>query len=951
MPTTKWALVFASIACAASAATQAQFEKIIPFVTDGEVRIEGLLRLEPAPASVELAAQITDAQSHSELWHGTLGRANAAAGRPVQFSRHIRWLKPRLWTPENPNLYDLKISAQAEGQPLAETSVRIGFRSFTTRNGNFLLNSRPIFLQGIAINPPGRTIPPQTGESRAFAEAYVHFLKSQNVNIIRLTHDSQVWFDVCDELGMLIYQGQYGSPPGSERKETAALDLDQSISAYKNLFEAYARHPSIVIHILSNELPVSGARGKAFHNFLTSASTALKAWDPTRLIIGNAGYGEGREGDICDVHRYWGWYYNTFLTFYNLRDQNLFGDPGKNQPITFSECVGNFTGPNGEYNLVVRKQLGAQLNWTGHSPDQREDAAAYQSFMLKEAIETFRRLRSANPRLAGLMPFTILFNNWSGISSFDQMDPKPAMTQLALSYQPVLLSWELWTPQVFSGADLKPIAHVINDARDGTPLIDATLHYEIVRANGETFCRSELPLPTIPYYGAWSTQLVVHVPGGLPTDDYHVCGTLWKSGRLVSTNSEPLFVAGEDWPAGGPLGLEQRIQLFDPSSKTAAALQRLHLPFAKARSLAPADLRAKVLVVGEEALAKGPSSSGLRQFIEKGGRLLCLRQNPDAFDARWLPEPVAFFAASANLPAYPPRERPFSGNMNVNPERPDHPIFAGLERKRFQLWSDYTEWNQSKPGFPAVYPVTMGFKLKIPESLARTAILADYDRGLEGVALCEMFCGRGSAILCGFDLVSRVGRDPVADRLLLNLIRYAASHRGHEPYPYIDSTIVWGDYASERGLITGSQNGLLLHTRWVCPPTNPTAEPLTQEEGAWNTRPGDQFVPDGRSPFGPYGYSTGSSLREGDPGSKLGEGFFRARVPAGKTVMLTSVKNPSSIPCPLTISVNGSASSQSFTIPANSSTNLSSALSPGVTNLYVQFNGSKSLVLLKTTFQ
>ena len=31
-----------------------------------------------------------------------------------------------------------------------------------------------------------------------------------------------------------------------------------------------------------------------------------------------------------------------------------------------------------------------------------------------------------NPRLAGLMPFTILFYNWSGITSFDQMKPKPA---------------------------------------------------------------------------------------------------------------------------------------------------------------------------------------------------------------------------------------------------------------------------------------------------------------------------------------------------------------------------------------------------------------------------------------------------------------------------------------------------------------------------------------------
>src|SRR5205807_1421547 len=196
---------------------------------------------------------------------------------------------------------------------------------------------------------------------------------------------------------------------------------------------------SIVIYILANELPVSGARGKAFHDFLTSAYATLKQWDPRRLFIANAGYGEGREGDICDVHRYWGWYYNTFLTYYNLRDQNLFGDSVKEQPLTFTECVGSFTGSTGEFNSIVRKQLGAQLSWTGHSASQREDALNYQSFMVKQATESFRRLRPINSRLSGIMPFTILFYNWSGIQSFEQMMAKPAMDQMAISYQPVLL--------------------------------------------------------------------------------------------------------------------------------------------------------------------------------------------------------------------------------------------------------------------------------------------------------------------------------------------------------------------------------------------------------------------------------------------------------------------------------------------------------------------------------
>jgi beta-galactosidase len=427
-------------------------QKLLPFASSNHVRVDCLLACSENLTAVELAAAITHAQTGKLLWQGSLGQTNVTAGKAVLFSHTIFDLKPELWSPISPVLYNLKLMARRDNNLLAEQTVRFGFRSFESSHGQFFLNGRPIFLRGLAINPPGRTIPAEVGESRPFAEAYVKFLKSRNVNTIRLTHDSQVWFDVCDELGMLVYQGQYGSPLGADGgKRAPPGDFDKSLAAYKNLFETYAPHPSIIIYVLSNELPVSGARGRAFHDFLSRAHAELKAWDPTRLYIGNAGYGEGREGDICDVHRYWGWYYNTFLTYYNLRDKNLFGDPAKNQPLTFTECVGSFTGPSGEFNLVVRKQLGAQLNWTGHSPNQGEDALRYQSFIVKQATESFRRLRPLNPRLSGIMPFTILFENWSGITSFDQMKGKPAMQQLATSYQPVLLSWELWTPQVYAG--------------------------------------------------------------------------------------------------------------------------------------------------------------------------------------------------------------------------------------------------------------------------------------------------------------------------------------------------------------------------------------------------------------------------------------------------------------------------------------------------------------------
>ena len=284
---------------------------------------------------------------------------------------------------------------------------------------------------------------------------------------------------------------------------------------------------------------------------------------------------------MCDVHRYWGWSYNSFLTYYNLRDKlpqaAILGDAVKNQPLTFTECVGSFTGWAGEFNLVRSKQLAPQLGWIGHATNRREDALAYQAFWVKQATESFRRMRPLNPRLAGIMPFTILFHNWSGITSFEQMKPKPAMEQLGLSYQPVLLSWELWTPQVYAGAEVRALAHVINDADNGTPLTNATLVYRSRRRVTAPFCQGTVKLPPIPY-GTWRRVLQLELPSAFASGQYLISGGIVSGSRMLSTNAVDLFVASSEWQeqirrAGAP------IHLYDPSGRTVAAFQEVGLEF------------------------------------------------------------------------------------------------------------------------------------------------------------------------------------------------------------------------------------------------------------------------------------------------------------------------------------------------------------------------------------
>jgi len=710
--------------------------------------------------------------------------------------------------------------------------------------------------------------------------------------------------------------------------------------------------------VLSNELPrIHLPRGKEWHDYIVKAHAYLKKWSPETIFIGNAGYGEGREGDVNDVHRYWGWYYNSFLTYFNLRDTRaIFGDPDqpdKFQPVTFSECVGNYTGVNGAYNIVVNRQMAAQLGWTGHSENQPADALAHQKLVTQNAAEIFRRLRPQNPRLAGLMPFTILFHNWKGVRSFDQMKSKPAMEQLASSYAPVLLSWEMWTPQVYAGSTISGFAHVVNDAEDGSALKDATLSYELL-SNGPVFkavAAGKVKLPDVAYYGVSKTPFQINIPADAPEGEYRLVGHVMRGRKEITTNTTNLFIASRDW--GKPRATDVVVALFDPRLQTLEALEKLEIPYQSVKRVADVKPH-QPLVIGEEAWdADALSGDDLKKFVADGGRVLVLGQEPGKFKHDWLPAKIEQFTVSANDHTYTPTGRPSRDQQNINPERPWHPVFEGLSRYRLRLWSDYTKWDQTKSGFPALYPVKYGFKLLDPEALKHTTVLADYDRGLEGVALCEMFDGSGgkggSVLLCAFDLVDRVGLDPAADRLLANLVQYLSSTGGREVYPLVEQPIRWGDYPTERGLMPGPLTGLVINAVWMKPPTDPNATPLPDNTGAWNTDPGNQFVPKGRRPIGPFGYSTATSLRE--PKDPIGHGTFYARLPKGRTTMVTTVRNGGTSPATLHVEINGSASGSPAPVAPGETVTVRSPLPGGATDVAVKYAGEKTLVLEETAFE
>lgn len=907
------------------------------------------------PSAPSADIRITEAKNSTLLWQGTV--QGEKEDKVVRYL--VDNLDPKSWTPATPVLYYLDISVKDKNQTIYTKRFRIGFRSFESKDGKLFLNGHPIFLRGIAINPPGRGIPDEIETSRKFAEEYVTFMKSINVNIIRIP-DNQTWYDVCDELGMMVFGGNYS---GTVMGQTRPANYDESVEWYKNVkFAPVMHHPSLMIYALTNEVPFRGKAADEWNKFLTYAFPRLKVWDPTRLYIGNAGYGYGKGGDINDIHRYWGWYYSTAYTFLHVRDYDSITFPGNIQPLTFTECVGNYTGPDGRYNLTPNhKNPVSQQNWTGHAADEDQANLAdqHQSSTFKTVTELLRRLRRINPESSGVFPFTIMFRNWHTINSFIDMTPKPVTMQARLSYQPVLISWENWKPQIYAGTTINPVAHIINDADDFSDLTSCSLIVRLLDKAYKIRYSRTLNITDIPYFKIHSREISIDVPADLSTGNYTLEGIVYKEGKEVSRNTSPLFIAEKGF-AGVPA--QNEILLYDVSGITLNSFEKNNVKTISVSSFKKIKPSA-VLVIGENSADKlvEESSVFISEFVKKGGRLIILKQEAasQSFIKKLLPAEVTFPFMDVDNPAYPPPPRPSRNSFNINPERPDHPLFSGITRDLMRTWSDYNNWDETQKGFPSIYPVTNGFVLKNKEDINKTAVLANYSVGLEGIAIAEFFSGKGSVLLTGFDISRRAGLDPVADRLLSNILRYMSESENHINHIFIDAPVIWGKYETEKGILTGINSGFMLNTTPALFGPYEGLPLILQKDGhmfaekggGWNTAAGKQYVPYGRRMFGPYIHREfGGVPLPVDNSTSTGIAEFWCRIPTGTSLMSTTVWNPSDETLSIKIMINDNEVSMKSIEPGKY-VKVSSEVEKLHTDIKVTLKGDRRLVVLETNFE
>jgi beta-galactosidase len=182
------------------------------------------------------------------------------AGARAEHSQELAVARPRLWSPESPELYTLVQEIRIDGATVDERRTRFGIRTVSLDAANGLrINGRPVLLRGGNIHHDNYMIG-AAGAPDADARK-VALMKAAGYNAIRSAHNpaSQATLDAADELGMLVIDEAFDAWSKSKRDKDYARffksDWQQDIDS---LVVSGRNHPSVLFWSIGNEIPGDG---------------------------------------------------------------------------------------------------------------------------------------------------------------------------------------------------------------------------------------------------------------------------------------------------------------------------------------------------------------------------------------------------------------------------------------------------------------------------------------------------------------------------------------------------------------------------------------------------------------------------------------------------------------------------------------------------------------------
>jgi hypothetical protein len=267
--------------------------KILPDVDGAKVRVTVRGRGTRAEHSVKVVA--LDGEQ-------TLGVADGPLDRALELSI----AKPKLWSPDAPFLYDLRVELRQGGQNVDVVQSYFGMRKIEIGKDDkgitrMLLNGKFVFQLGPLDQgfwPDGLYTAP-TDEALKYD---IEVTKKLGFNLARkhVKVEPERWYYWCDKLGLLVWQdmpsGDRGVAPGRGEIKRSAESARQLELELGRMLDGLHNHPCIIMWVVFNE---------GWGQFDTARLTRLvKEHDPSRLVDCASGWNDMKVGDVHDIHVY-----------------------------------------------------------------------------------------------------------------------------------------------------------------------------------------------------------------------------------------------------------------------------------------------------------------------------------------------------------------------------------------------------------------------------------------------------------------------------------------------------------------------------------------------------------------------------------------------------------------------------------------------------------------------
>ena len=699
------------------------------------------------------------------------------------------------WSTDHPHLYNAEIIVKNSGIISDSWETRFGMRELTIKEKDFYLNGKRIYLKAAffeGLYPNGIAYP----DSRDMAKKEIQLAKDAGFNMIRPWRrpPAPMWLDLADEMGILVV--------GSPALECMTLPLSTPYlpkrveSEIRKAILRDRNRACIVQWELFNEL-----HRPVLKQLMHPMAMLARTLDPTRLILDESGgwaYGANmylpyafEPTKFNDIHNYPGPFINKFhydgylsigLTEQEKKAKRYHGSkvgrnvvPGLMSYVSelgygslpdltvnnkLFEEEGNPLTPAYRYHTRIASEQYSMLNESGFAelyPDMKQfylDQQNIHGTANKRMLEAVR----ANPQVDGYCIHALIGGDWvmgAGLIDLWRQPKGYVYEATKASNQPRIVSIRLSPRNVYAekGANLEIIG--INDLEE----IEGTLEIEIKNDQGRPVYQKRIETN-------WPSGVSSLFNANLITKKWkghYLVGVrlVSKNGSTLTENSYPFDVFSERdvqmpkttvalWDIHGPLNdfLNDQIKVVDFSATL------------------PLSLPVLVTNIKTNSEADKKRFGELLEFIRKGGDAIFIDRIADAMESK---DPALPFAAKVHAAR---------GLWTCIPHLVhEHPIFKDLPSHTMMrsiyenVWATTTLRDIKIPPDSKLETVvgSIGFDWFSPDHKMHYSGPGD---SWWGADMAVLTLGKGRCIISQLHLLENMNKDPVADKIIANLIRF-----------------------------------------------------------------------------------------------------------------------------------------------------------------------------------